>query len=131
MKTAEQNKKIIFTIVALNYLPYGIKVRESFLKYNAGWKFVIYVVDKVPSRDIWQRLDKLRKSGIDIRFIDEIDDYFAADDFKAKYILYEFATAVKPFVFKEQKRLSILIRILFFIILSNFWKMNWIGRTLF
>ncbi len=101
MKTAEQNKKIIFTIVALNYLPYGIKVRESFLKYNAGWKFVIYVVDKVPSRDIWQRLDKLRKSGIDIRFIDEIDDYFAADDFKAKYILYEFATAVKPFVFKS------------------------------
>ena len=94
------HKNVIFTISSLNYLVYDMHVRETFLKYNPGWDFVIYLIDKIPNIKVFNDVQELRKT-VDIRFIDEQSDFVPFLDFSMKYNVYEFNVAVKPFIFQH------------------------------
>lgn len=92
------NKQVIFTISSLNYLSYDLQVKESFLRYNHDWEFIIYLLDKIPDTETLQKINRLRQEH-NIHFVDEIAEYMPFLDFALKYNVYEFDTAIKPFVF--------------------------------
>lgn len=97
------NSKVIYTIVSLNYLHSALTVRESFLRHNKDYDFIIFIADKIASLPIFNFIEEKISQGIDIRFIDVLRNDFGdatIDDMLTRYTIIELNTAVKPYCIK-------------------------------
>ncbi len=93
----------IYTISSLNYLHYALTVRDSFLKHNDNYDFIIFIADEISNQDIMKYLENLICQGVDIRFFKEIENELPdapLNDMCARYNILEFNTAIKPYCMK-------------------------------
>jgi hypothetical protein len=87
--------KIAFTLCSLNYMHQAITLRESLLKHNPDYKFIIGLVDKIN--------DKVDKKLIESFEMIEVDTVMSAPilkDMTKRYNIIELNTAVKPYYFE-------------------------------
>lgn len=102
-----KTNKIAFTIVSKNYLHYALTVRNSFLKYNKDYGFIIFILDMVNDCETLSTYQELNKKGVDIRCFLAIQKHINVDlnQMLINYDILEMNTAIKPFVieylFKE------------------------------
>lgn len=93
-------KKVVFTISSLNYMHYSLNARESFLKYNPDWDFVIFMMDELTSQESLQMLRDLINQGVDIRSFLEVKNlvsHYPIEEMLRRYSVLEINTAIKPF----------------------------------
>ncbi len=90
------NKKIVFTIVARNYLAYAIALGKSVYKHNLNTDYAVFLLDDVDKyhRDCIDKLGYISLSASDIAFSE-------FDHIVFQYNITEASTAVKPFVIKH------------------------------
>lgn len=94
------NKKSIFTISSFNYLHYALNVRNSFLKYNDNYDFIIFLMDSISDRNTCSLLKNMAKDGIHIMSFLELKnciDFYPIEEMVLKYNILEMNTAIKPF----------------------------------
>ncbi|MBR0212120.1 MAG: hypothetical protein IJQ55_00795, partial [Alphaproteobacteria bacterium] len=94
------SKKVMFTISSLNYMHYSLNVRESFLKYNPDWDFIIFMMDELTSPESLKMLSDLTNNGIDIRSFLEVKNlvpHYPIEEMLNRYSVLEVNTAIKPF----------------------------------
>lgn len=87
--------KIAFTLCSLNYMHQAITLRESLLKNNPDYNFIIGLVDKIT--------DKVDRKLIASFNVIEVGDVLSAPmllDMNKRYNIIELNTAVKPFYFE-------------------------------
>lgn len=96
-------KNLAFTIISKNYLHYALTLRESFLKHNKDYGFIIFLTDIVCDAETMSFYAELNKKGVDIRCFLTIKKYFKdldLEDMLVRYDIIELNTAVKPYVFE-------------------------------
>ena len=91
---------VIFTICCFNYLHYALNCRESFLKHNKDYEFVIFIMDWCSEENVLKKLEELNEIGVDIRSFLEVHngiEYYPIEDMISRYNVLEVNTAIKPF----------------------------------
>ena len=97
------DKNVFYTISSLNYLHYALTVRESFLKHNPNYDFIIFIADSISNKDILSYLEKEIEKGADIRFFKEVENELKDapfNDMLTRYSILEFNTSIKPYCMK-------------------------------
>lgn len=84
------NKSIVFTIISKNYFAQAITLYKSILITNKGIDFKICLIDDLTEEEVQELGD------IPILHYSVLDSLLISD-FKKKYNIIEFNTAVKPF----------------------------------
>lgn len=91
------NNRIVFTIIAQNYVSYAITLALSLRESNPGLPFIIYFTDGL-SPKLQALLDSYDIAGRDLLARDTSGIYL---DMAFYYNVTEYCTAVKPFIFDE------------------------------
>ncbi len=87
------SKKVVFSIVARNYLSLAYTLGDSLKKYNEDYEYHIIIADR------FDGLDK-NEEPFSVLSLDDIGlDSTLVDELAFKYNITEFCTAVKPYVF--------------------------------
>ena len=98
-------KKVAFTIVSKNYMHYALALRESFLRHNNDYRFVIVLMDMYDDQGELEVFTDLQRRGVEIMNFNSLRMLpFASNNFDsmlAKYNILEMNTAIKPFVIEE------------------------------
>ena len=95
-----KTKKCIFTIASFNYLHFALNVRNSFIKYNNDYDFIIIIMDLIKEKNECIKINELLEKNIDIRsFLDlkNFINYFPIEEMIERYDIVELNTAIKPF----------------------------------
>lgn len=87
-------KKLAFTICSINYLGQAIALKESFLRHNPDYDFVVGLCDRLDQA----YLDESKTKGLDIKEVHTIG-ITAFDEMYDRYDITELNTAIKPFFF--------------------------------
>lgn len=94
---------LCFTVATINYIKDSMLVRDSFLKHNKGWRFVILVADIICDRRIAEEISEYRKQGAEFLFFTELlpDCGYPAGEAAAAYGGFELAASLKSFGFRH------------------------------
>src|SRR3989337_3690092 len=83
----------VFTICSNNYLAQAKTLGDSLLKHNPGYKYEIFLVDKLAAEIDYSFFDPYGIVPIEQVQIEGFDEMFE------RYNITELNTAVKPFIF--------------------------------
>ncbi|MGD0338049.1 MAG: glycosyltransferase [Bacteroidota bacterium] len=101
MPEVNEGKNIAFTIGTKNHLHRSLTLRDSFLKHNPDWKFVIFISDMLQSNDEMIYCKNLIEKGVDIIFVHALKNRIRIDTLEEmffKYTVFEMSTSLKPFL---------------------------------
>ena len=85
--------KSVFTICSNNYLAQAKTLADSFLEFNKGYKFYIFLCDTMRSDIDYSKFDKINIVNLQSLNIEKFKDM------SAKYNIVELNTSIKPFCF--------------------------------
>lgn len=94
---------LCFTAAAINHIKQSLLVRDSFLRHNSGWRFVIIVADIISDRKIIEEIIEYRKKGAEFVFLTELLSVcqdFPFGEAVASYESHELESYLKSVGFK-------------------------------
>jgi len=101
--SSSTSKNVGFTITGKNCTHYALTLRESFLKHNPDYEFIIVFMDWIYERDECKLFRALDAQGVEFMFWSEVKNKVQIDLIEHmlfKYNIPGINTAIKPFVFQ-------------------------------
>lgn len=92
-----KNLNAAFTVIAQNYIGFGITLAQSMKESNPDVDFYIYFADGIDEK-VRALLDRYNINGIDAT---KTEDQVTFLDMAFQYEITEYCTAIKPFVFTQ------------------------------